>query len=119
MKKYLRIFISQPMLNRSNDEIKKEREEAIQWIKHDLKDFAKDKEIIIIDSFFENCPHEAQPLWYLGEAIKLMSEADAVVFLKKWELARGCQIEMQCAVKYGKQIFIYREDEECQEAKSE
>ena len=113
MKEYFRVFISQPMLNRSNKEIEEEREKAIKHIKNDLKDFVKGKEIIIIDSFFKDCPHEAAPLWYLGESIKLMSEADAVVFLDKWEHARGCQIEMQCAVKYFKQIFIYKEEDLC------
>ena len=105
-----RVFISQPMLNRTNEEIEQERNEAIKNIKKDLKPLAKEKEIIIIDSFFKSVLHEAKPLWFLGEAIKLMSDADAVVFLNKWESARGCQIEMQCAVKYSKQIFIYQED---------
>lgn len=117
MKEKFRVFISQPMNSRSNNEIKEEREKAIENIKIDFKPLAKEKEIVIIDSFFENCPHEALPLWYLGEAIKLMADADAVVFLKEWQLARGCQIEMQCAIKYGKPIYIYKDEDLCQEVK--
>ena len=33
-----------------------------------------------------------------------MSEADAVVFMPGWENARGCRIEHEIALEYGKYI---------------
>ena len=54
-----------------------------------------------IDSFFAGAPAEANPLWYLGKALQMMSEADVIYFVPGWEDARGCRIEHQAAVQYG------------------
>lgn len=59
----------------------------------------------LIDSFFEGAPARATPLWYLGESIKLLGSADVVVFAPRWETARGCRIERQCAIEYGKEML--------------
>ena len=90
-----RVFISQPMKDKTNEEIKLERERCIEFIK---KEFGEDIEII--DSFFENAPHEARPLWFLGKSLELLSTADVAVFCKGWEKYRGCQIENMCCSKY-------------------
>ena len=57
-----KVFISQPMRNRTNEEIEE-------------------------------------------ESIKLLSEADIVIFAKGWEEARGCIIEHECCEKYGKHLI--------------
>lgn len=99
--KEVKIFISQPMRNRTNEQIKEEREAIIA----SLKTAMIYSNIIVIESFFENAPHEAKPLWFLGESLKLMSEADLVVFAEGWEEARGCRIEHQCAIDYQKNLI--------------
>lgn len=91
-----KLFISQPMKGKTNEEIKKEREEAIRCAKELMGD-----EIEVIDSFFENAPAEAKPLWYLGESLKLLSTADVAYFATGWKNARGCKIEHTCAQQYG------------------
>ena len=91
-----KLFISQPMKGTTNVEIKKEREEAIRCAKEMMSD-----EVEVIDSFFENAPAEAKPLWYLGESLKLLSTADVAFFAKGWKNARGCKIEHTCAQQYG------------------
>ena len=96
-KKKIKLFISQPMLNRSNEEIKAERELIIA----SLKTAMIYSEIEVIDSFFENAPHDAKPLWFLGKSLQLLSSADLAVFAKGWENARGCKIEHECALQYG------------------
>lgn len=63
------------------------------------------KDVEVLDTFFKDVPHDAKPLWYLGEAIKLLGEADIVYFCKDWHLHRGCVIEHECAVRYGKEII--------------
>lgn len=89
-------FISQPMKDKTNEEIKAEREKAIASLK---EKFGEDIEII--DSFFEDAPHDAKPLWFLGKSLELLSNADVAYFCKGWDSARGCKIENTCAVEYG------------------
>lgn len=92
----MKAFISQPMKDKTNEEIKAEREKAIASLK---EKFGEDIEII--DSFFEDAPHDAKPLWFLGKSLELLSNADVAYFCKGWDSARGCKIENTCAVEYG------------------
>ena len=97
-----KIFISQPMNGKTNEEIEDERNYIIGRLR-------ENECVEIIDSFFKDKPYEASPLWYLGESIKLMSEADVVFFCNGWQTARGCQIEHDCALEYGIDT-MYEED---------
>lgn len=96
-----KLFISQPMNGKTDEEIKAVREKAIESAK---KQIGEDVEII--DSFFENAPHDAKPLWFLGKSLQLLAEADIAYFAKGWESARGCKIENICATEYGIQTII-------------
>lgn len=97
-----KVFISQPMNSRSNEEIKAERE----YITDKIKSYYGQEPVTVIDSFFENAPHDANPLWFLGKSLELLSTADIAVFAKGWRSARGCIIEHECAVAYGIQKVI-------------
>ena len=97
-----KIFISQPMNGKTNEEIKNKRDSIIDKLR-------ENECVEIIDSFFKDKPYESSPLWYLGESIKLMSEADIVFFCNGWQTARGCQIEHDCALEYGIDT-MYEED---------
>lgn len=102
-----KIFISQPMNGKTSEEIEDKRNDIIDRL---ATQFTRENEYIdIIYSFFNNAPHDAKPLWYLGESIKLMSEADIVFFCDGWQTARGCQIEHDCALEYGIDT-MYEED---------
>lgn len=92
----MRIFISQPMKDKTNEQIKETRKKLIAKAK---ERFGEDIEII--DSFFENAPHDAKPLWFLAKSIEMLSTADVAYFAKGWEEARGCRIENTCAIEYG------------------
>ena len=98
----IKIFISQPMNGKTTEEIENERDSIIDRLR-------ENESVEIIDSFFKDKPYEASPLWYLGESIKLMSEADIVFFCNGWQTARGCQIEHDCALEYGIDT-MYEED---------
>lgn len=91
-----KLFISQPMKDKTDEEIKAERKLAIEKAQEVVGE-----EVEVIDSFFENAPHDARPLWFLGKSLELMAGADIVYFAKGWENARGCKIEHECAVQYG------------------
>ena len=92
----MKVFISQPMKDKTNEQIKETREKLIAKAK---ERFGEDIEII--DSFFENAPHDAKPLWFLAKSIEMLSTADVAYFAKGWEEARGCRIENTCAIEYG------------------
>ena len=91
-----KLFISQPMRGKSNEEIKQVRNEALV-IAHNITN----DDVTLIDSFFEDAPIDANPLWYLGKSIELLAEADYVYFAEGWWDYRGCRIEHECAVQYG------------------
>lgn len=95
----MKLFISQPMKGKTNEEIEAERAEVISRFE------AEGIKVKIIDSFFKNAPAQAAPLWYLGESIKLLGEADVAYFCKDWQHYNGCIIEHECAVRYGKKIL--------------
>lgn len=94
----MKVFISQPMKDLSDEEILKVREDAIELATIALK---SSEGVEIIDSFFQSAPTDAKPLWYLGKSLELLSTADVCIFVKGWENARGCKIEHECCKQYG------------------
>lgn len=54
-----KLFISQPMRDKTNEQIEAERNKAVETVK---KTFGE--EVEIIDSFFKDAPHDAKPLWF-------------------------------------------------------
>lgn len=92
----VRLFISQPMRGKTDEEIIVTREKAIESAR---KHFSEPVEVI--DSFFQGAPADAKPLWYLAKSLELLSTADVAYFAKDWEKYRGCRIENTCAIEYG------------------
>lgn len=90
-----RLFISQPMKGKTNDEIIAERNAAVEEAARVLGE-----PVELIDSFFKDAPHDAKPLWFLAKSLELLSTADIVYFATGWEKYRGCKIEHTCAVDY-------------------
>ena len=97
----MRIFISQPMKDLSEEEIRHNREKAIRKIKG-----LYGNDVEILDSYIDG---GGTPLWCLGKSIELLSTADVAYFLKGWNSARGCRIEYMCAENYG--IGTYLEED--------
>lgn len=91
-----KLFISQPMRGKTDEEILKERKVLIAEVC-----VKTHEEIEVIESFFEGAPADATPLWYLGESLKLLGTADFAVFAPSWQDYRGCRIEHDAAVAYG------------------
>lgn len=98
----MRIFISQPMRYKTDEEILAERNAVINLFRLIVP---SSQEVEVIDSFFKDAPSDAGPLWHIGESIKHMADADVVYFCKDWYKYRGCAIEHECAVRYGKEII--------------
>lgn len=92
----MKVFISQPMRGKTDEEILAVRKSVIAGIKSDFTD----ETIEIVDSFFEGAPVDVKPLWFLGKSIEKLSTADIAVFVEGYADARGCRIERECAYEY-------------------
>lgn len=105
----IKLFVSQPMTGLSDDEIKKARWMAICEAERKICFKTNTPEqygfVEVIDSFFQDAPTDAKHLWYLGESLKKLSEADVVIFAKNWQKSRGCKIEHEAAVNYGIEVI--------------
>lgn len=90
-----KIFISQPMRGKSDEEILAERENVIAAVKTTIDD-----EVVVLDTFITD--HRTRtPLQCLAKSIEMLSDADIAIFIGGWEHTRGCQIEHKCCVDYG------------------
>lgn len=95
-----KLFISQPMRGKSDEDILAERQKAIKSAEEKIGE-----PIEVIDSFFQEAPVDAKPLWFLGKSLELLAGADVAYFAPGWEDARGCKIEHDAAVAYGLDII--------------
>lgn len=98
-----KVFISQPMNGKTNEQIYKERKELTKKLEQRGYD--------IIDSVIADSPDEAcrAPVYYLSESIRLLSKADVVFFMDDWEKARGCKIEFLVAQEYNLPILTKKD----------
>lgn len=92
----MKIMISQPMRGKTEKEIKDEREELVKKLQEEGHE--------VLETVFEDFDCYASPIAYLARSIEFLDKADAVVFMKGWENARGCKIEHEIALKYEKYI---------------
>lgn len=95
-----KLFISQPMKDKTDEEILKERKEAISLAKLIINE-----DVEVIDSFFQNAPVDAKPLWFLGKSLELLSTADVAYFCDGWQKYRGCRMERDACLHYGIKII--------------
>lgn len=93
----MRVFISQPMNGRKDQDIKIERAEIV--------DKFNKMDIEVVDSYIKkDAPkHIKHPeVYYLGRGIyDFLHSVDAVYFADGWEQNRGCRIEHQICMEYG------------------
>lgn len=96
-----KLFISQPMRNKTDEEILAVREKAIKSAERELGE-----KVEVIDSFLKDLHPKTHPLSCLAKSLELLSTADVVFFAKGWEEARGCRIEHTCALEYEVPLVI-------------
>ena len=98
-----KIFISQPMMGLTDEEILNKRQEIRKNAEKVIKE-----PVELIDSFIEDYPGEINkhiPVFYLGKSIQFLSQADIAYFGGDWRNARGCKIENEIAKQYGIEII--------------
>lgn len=94
----LKVFLSQPMRDKTDEQIINERQHAINTIK---KKYGND--IVVLDSFIkEDAPTGTKiPVWFLGKSLEVLSQANLAYFIGDWKKYRGCKIENIVAHEYG------------------
>lgn len=91
-------MISQPMKGKTNEQIREQRAELVTRL--------QEEGLEVVDTVFENAPADEDiAIYMLSQSIRYIGKVDAVYFMKGWEKARGCKIEHEVAVQYGKQVF--------------
>lgn len=97
-KRSLKIMISQPMKGKTNEQIREERADLVKRLEEEGHE--------VVDTVFEEAPaDEDVAIYMLSQSIRYIGKVDAVVFMPGWEKARGCRIEHEVAVAYGKQVY--------------
>lgn len=95
-----KVFISQPMKGKTEQEILEERANIFQLAKESFPDAE------LIDSYFNDYEPSTGNvgLKYLAKSLELLADADVAYFAPGWDEARGCRIENECAIKYGIEV---------------
>lgn len=93
-----KLFVSVPMKGRVDEEIRK----TIDKMKK-IAEIYEGEEMELIDSYIEDNPPKdsKEAVWYLGESLKKLAQADVFVGINdvwNWD---GCQIESDVASRYG------------------
>ena len=93
-----KLFISVPMKGRTEENIRKSMAKM-----HKIAEIVFDQELEVIDSYIEDNPPEntKQAVWYLGESIKKLSEADYFIGVEWQDFWKGCTNENNVAIYYG------------------
>lgn len=89
----VKIYISQPMHGRSNEEIEQERNDIMSIAKDEFGEEARE-----IASFFKNSTFSSIEL--LGMGISMMAKADKVYFTPGWEDTYRCRVEHYICENY-------------------
>lgn len=94
----MRAMISQPMKDKSLNEIRLTREEAKNKLEGMGYEFVN-----TLFTDYPNIPDDVTntPLFYLAKSVEAMSTCDAVYFCKDWEFTKGCLVEHYAAIMYG------------------
>ena len=90
------------MKSKSTEQVRVEMQKVFEYIESKLE-LAQ-----LVDSIIDGADKtialkgDDVAIWYLGESLKRMSEADIVFFVNNWEDFRGCATERKVAEAYGK-----------------
>lgn len=98
-----KLFVSVPMKGRTEGEIKK----SIQKMKK-IAEIFEGEELELIDSYIEDNPPKDnnQAIWFLGESLKKLAQADVFIGNAENYDWNGCSIERETAEKYGIETYM-------------
>ena len=86
----MNVFISQPMVGLTNDELKKYRSKVLDMIQ---RRYPTEK-IHLINPPYPYYPYgHNESVWALGKSLEYIAQADLVFFLKYWEISYMCSLQ--------------------------
>lgn len=105
IEKTVKVFVSQPMRGKTNEEIMKERERVKDVVKrlyplHIVK-------VEILDSFIKNSNSSLETFI---RGLNKMYEADLVYFVKGFKEYRGCKLEFEIATEYNARMAVEQDN---------
>ena len=91
-----KLFISCPMKSRTKENIEKSMDKM-----HRIAEAAFEQKLEVIPSYIEDLPPKdnRKAVWYLGESIKLLAQADYFIGIDAYDFT-GCNIERDTARSY-------------------
>ena len=97
-----KLFISVPMRGRAEENIRKSMEKM-----HKIAEAVWEQELEVIPTYIEDKPPEnaKQAVWYLGESIKKLADADYFIGIE-YSVYNGCNIEREVALRYCIKTFF-------------
>nr|DAP37961.1 MAG TPA: Blasticidin M [Caudoviricetes sp.] len=97
------LFVSVPMKGRTEEEIKA----SIQKMKK-IAEIYEGEELELIDSYIEDNPPKdsKEAVWYLGESLKKLAQADVFIGICESYDWNGCCVEKVTAEKYGIKAYM-------------
>lgn len=98
-----KLFVSVPMRDRIEEEIKA----SIQKMKK-IAEIYEGEELELIDSYIEDNPpkNNNEAVWYLGESLKKLAQADVFMGIVENYDWSGCCIERETAERYGIKAYM-------------
>lgn len=98
-----KLFVSVPMKGRTEEEIKA----SIQKMKK-IAEIYEGEELELIDSYIKDNPPKdsKEAVWYLGESLKKLAQADVFIGIDEAYDWNGCYIERDTAQRYGIKTYI-------------
>lgn len=98
-----KLFVSVPMKGRTEEEIKA----SIQKMKK-IAEIYEGEELELIDSYIEDNPPKdsKEAVWYLGESLKKLAQADVFIGICESYDWNGCCIERETAEKNGIKAYM-------------
>lgn len=98
-----KLFVSVPMKGRTEEEIKA----SIRKMKK-IAEIYEGEELELIDSYIEDNPPKdsKEAVWYLGESLKKLAQADVFIGIDEAYDWNGCYIERDTAQRYGIKTYM-------------
>lgn len=98
-----KLFVSVPMKGRTEEEIKA----SVQKMKK-IAEICEGEELELIDSYIEDNPPKdsKEAIWYLGESLKKLAQADVFMGICENFDWNGCYIERETAQRYGIKVYM-------------
>ena len=92
-----KLYVSVPMKGRTEEEIKS----SIQKMKK-IAEICEGEELELINSYIEDNPPKdtEEAIWFLGESLKKLSQADVFIGIQEHYDWSGCRIEFLTAEEY-------------------